>query len=120
MEAHQKIAKVISKVWEQKNFELLRQNLSEQVEWLEGSYSQPLTDADAVLGQWQSDLLTQSEIKAPVSVMGTNGAEGYYHCRASWLEAGKGKRELDGVFVVRLDGHGKINYFNSWWTTKPA
>lgn len=120
MEAHQKVAKILTKIWQDKDFDLLAQNLADSVSWYEGSYSQPLQTPQEVVKQWKSDLSTQSGIVAPTKVMGVNGAEGYYHCCASWTEAQKGRRELDGIFLVRLDKKGKIKYFNSWWTEKPA
>ncbi len=120
MDSHQPIAKLITDVWEKKDFELLLNHLSDRVEWLEGSYSEPLKGTEAVLNQWKTDLSTQTSIKVATKVMGANGREGYYHCRASWIEGLKVPREMDGVLVVRLDGQGKISYLNSWWTEKPS
>ena len=118
MKTHQKIAKLISEVWENKDFDLLEANLSDNVQWYEGSYSDPLHTHRAVIGQWKKDLSTQKDINSPVEVIMANGQEGFYHCRASWIEDAQGQRELDGIFHIRLDSDGKIEYFNSWWTEK--
>lgn len=118
MDAHNAIAKSLEKVWENKDFNLLDKILSKEVHWYEGSFEDPLTSPKAVIKQWQEDLSTQNEISVKIEVMMINGHEGIYHCRATWTEV-KG-RELDGVFDVKLDTDGLINYFNSWWTEKLA
>lgn len=118
MEAHQKVAAVISEVWETKNYDLLRDSLSDSVVWQEGTFEEPLSGSSAVIKQWKSDLSVQNNIHVNTKVLGINGNEGYYQCRASWNDKNKGPRELDGILLVRINQDGLIEYLNSWWTEK--
>lgn len=118
MEVHQRIAEIISETWETKNYGLLRDSLSDSVVWLEGTFERPLRGPDAVIKQWKSDLSVQNDIHVNTRVLGLNGSEGYYQCRASWNDTKKGPRELDGILLVRINRDGLIEYLNSWWTEK--
>lgn len=119
MENHQKIALVLAKVWEMKDLDLLWQNLAENVEWYEGPYAEALKSKDAVVKQWEKDLAGQNDIMVKVELFAVEDQKGSYHFRASWVDVKRGTMELDGIFLVRLNSKGKIEYFNQWYALKP-
>lgn len=114
---HKKIAEAISSVWENKDYKLLRDVLSNNIEWFEGPFKEPLTSIDAVVKQWQADLINQKNTRVHTEVMAIDGSLGTYHFRASW-EDDKGVHDLDGIFRVILSEKGKIKSFCQWWTEK--
>ena len=118
METHQKIADVITGAWENKDPELLRSYLAQRIYWREDTYSKPLRNPNNVIEQWQKDLATQSDIKIKIEVLAAGKHDIFYHCTGIWKDQKKGKRELDGIFQVRLNPDSKISYFNQWWTAK--
>jgi hypothetical protein len=119
MESHKKIADVITKVWQDKDYDLLRAHLADSVEWLEGPYREPLESPDAVVEQWREDLAPQSDIRVKTDVLAIEQEQGYYHCRASWTDAGRGRVEIDGIFLIHLNPEGEIAHFNQWYSIKP-
>lgn len=117
MEEHQAIAQVIQRAWQQKDLQLLSQNLADPLQWYEGAYDPPLTTPTAVIQQWQQDLARQSNLQVGVEVLDSMDRNGFYHCQAAWTEDGASK-QVDGLFNIKLDERGKINYFMPWYSAK--
>jgi len=117
MEAHQKIAKALVNSWQNKDYNLLRDNLADNLKWYENPFDTPLKTADAVLEQWKRDLAAQSNIEVDVEILAADAGQGIHRFRVSWTE-GEKTQELDGIFLVRLDARGKIKYFCQWWSAK--
>lgn len=120
MENHQKIAKILADIWEKKDLDLLRQNLADNIEWYEGPYAKALKSKDAVVNQWVKDLTGQEDIKVKIELFAAENQKGSYHFQASFSDAKRGTIELDGIFFVRLNNDGKIEYFNQWYQAKIA
>lgn len=118
MNDHERIASVLAQAWEQKDFELLRSSLEDELEWREGPYSTPLKTPDEVIRTWVKDLEPQNNIKVTVDGIAADGNEVYYHFRASWDDSKRGKVEIDGVFCVTISDAGKITKFDQWYEIK--
>jgi len=118
MNAHQKIAQTLAEVWQNKNFDLLKESLADNTKWYEGPYKEPLKNRDAIIDQWRNDLAPQSDIKVETNVLAVKGTTGCYHFVATWSDSQRGKLKIDGIFLVELDNSGKIKSFNQWYALK--
>ncbi len=116
MSDYSKIASILETAWQNKNFNLLRSILADDLEWYEGSFGKPLTTANDVIAQWENDLSNQNNLKVEVQLLDGIDQKGYYHSKASWIDNLNKKHDIDGIFKVNFNKGGKIVYFNQWWT----
>lgn len=116
---YQQIGQDLQNAWLRKDLDVLASLLStKNLEWYEGSFDDALTSSEAVLEEWRAALHDQNNLQVTVILLDAVDNRAYYACRASWTFPNGDVREIDGIFVVRLDGEGKIAYFNQWWTAK--
>lgn len=113
-ERHIVVGDAICAAWEDKNYELLKDVLANDLEWFEGAFESPQRTADEVVGRWREDVEGQSDITAHIVGVDVVGNVSYQRCEARY-RLGSETKNLVGIFRIQLNADDRIIRFEQWW-----
>mgnify|MGYP006325607915 FL=1 len=115
MEKFENILNTIKLAWEQLQPELLSNVLGKNLNYYETPNQTPLKDAEQVIGQWHTDLATQSAVKIKYNIIKAKDDVCIATWEATWHDESKGHIDAEGVFYIEVDNEGKLEEFRQWW-----
>lgn len=107
----------LKSVWEQKDLNLLSSIISNNTQYFESVFKDPLISNTDVVNQWKKDLENQSDIHFEYEIL----MENENGCIANWKAKFKSngiQYDMDGIFYFRLDSENRCIYFKQWWVNK--
>jgi len=105
------------KSWEEKDYKVLSEILTDDVEYFESPYGPPLTSKQIVVDQWKKDLPSQSEIVFEYDILSASELYCIAHWSAHFTRNNK-VEYLDGIFYFKLNSENTCKFFKWWWVVK--
>jgi hypothetical protein len=110
----------IREAWVDKKPEILGEICTEDVEYHESPFGEPLRGKKSVIKEWESVPLTQKDIRFDYDIIHVDESIGIAHWTATFTRIPSNLTDtLDGVFVVQLNDQGLCTLFRMWWVVKP-
>jgi hypothetical protein len=101
------------KCWGEKDFSLLRDLLSENIEYYESPNQNPLTNKKDIVNQWERDLEKQEKISFSYDILQEDKGLCIVNWKASFL-INTEEYKYDGIYIIRLNENNQCTYFKQW------
>jgi hypothetical protein len=102
------------KCWEKKDFSMLKDLLSANIEYYENPNQNPLTNKVEIVNQWEKDLKRQREISFSYEILKADENLCIANWKASFLIDTE-EYKYDGIYIIRLNENNQCTYFKQWW-----
>ena len=104
------------RAWETRDPEAAADLFTSDATYHETPFDEPSRGRDGILDYWSNVPRTQEEIEFTYEVLATTDAGGIAHWHSEFTSLTSNSAvELDGIFLVKLDGDGLCTEFREWW-----
>ncbi len=111
--------KNLKDAWETKNPQAAIDLCSENVQWYETPFGEPLRTKKEIFDEWQTVPTDQKNIVVSYEIIIIADTFGIAHWSATFTRIPSGeKAHLDGIYKVSLDDKNLCTEFHQWYNTK--
>jgi uncharacterized protein (TIGR02246 family) len=108
------------RAWETRDPEAAADLFTDEAIYHETSFDEPARGREGILEYWTGTTRSQRDIRFSSEVLAVKEDKGRMaHWKAAFTRLpSNASTELDGIFLVELDGDGLCTRFREWWHSK--
>ncbi len=104
------------KAWESRDPEAAARLFTDDATYYETPFDEPFRGYEGILEYWSEVPRSQENIRFSHEVLAVTEGMGVAHWKAAFTRLPSNVPfELDGIFLVKLDGDGLCTEFREWW-----
>ena len=104
------------KAWESRDPEAAARLFTDGATYHETPFDEPFQGYEGILEYWSEVPRSQEDIRFSHEVLAVTEELGVAHWKAAFTRLPSNVPfELDGIFLVKLDGDGLCTEFREWW-----
>ena len=101
---------------EKGNLKAAAELFSQNAEYYETPFSNPIIGRDAIHRYWSEAAHAQKDVQFSYEILAVNGNLGVALWKGNFINVQSGSQVfLDGVLLVELNGHGQCTKMREWW-----
>ena len=104
------------RAWENRNPDAAAELYAEEGSYQITPFVEPLRGREAIRNYWAEVARTEQDISFWYEFLSIGQEFGVAHWRASFeITPQELRTQLDGIFLIKLDGDGKCTSLREWW-----
>src|SRR5690349_7834647 len=104
------------RAWETRDARAAAELYTEDGTYQVTPFVEPMRGRAAILEYWTSVAQTEEDVRFEYEILTVTREQGIAPWRASFVIVPRRlQTELDGIFVIALDGRGKCSQLREWW-----
>ncbi len=104
------------KAWQSRNPEAAARLFTDDAAYHETPFDEPFRGYEGILEYWSEVPSSQENIRFSREILAVTAETGIAHWKAVFTRLpSNASVELDGIFLVKLDGDGFCTEFREWW-----
>jgi len=108
--------KAYGQAWQTRDATAAADLFSADATYQETPFVQPMRGREEILAYWLHVARTQEEVKFGHEILAVTQGAGIAHWWAAFTRVPEKTRvNLDGVFLIALDGNGRCTSLREWW-----
>ncbi len=105
----------LGEAWSEKNPQKIRPLFSEELEYFESVFEEPVKTLDGVMALWEVVPLNQDNVNYDFKLIATDEDIAIANWKVSrTLLKTNENQQIDGIFMIKLDENGQCYYFKQW------
>ncbi len=105
----------LKQIWESNQPEQIIDLCADQFKWYENPFLKPYTTQQELLEDWRG-ISRQEQVSFNYDIIDASSNQAVVNWRASFIRSELDKKvELDGIFLIILDQHGKCTLLRQWY-----
>lgn len=118
MEQFKTWLELLKTAWETKRPELAVELCADEFIWYETPFQTPITTKKSLLEEWKS-VQHHKDISLTYEILSCSNNIGIAKWSATFKRLPENTNaELEGIYLAKLDSHGKCTEFHQWYNSK--
>ena len=103
------------RAWESRDSESAASLYADDATYQVTPFLEPIRNRASIREYWANVAATETKIQFEFEILAVQKDFGLAHWRTSFVRAPSKKMELDGIFLISLDGDGRCRELREWW-----